>query len=84
MIAAFYEAGVHYDGTVTLGNLISAITFLSLAAVAWSDLRWRISNLEIWRKEHMIDADARDKLMRNSELMLGHLKTLAESERRRK
>ena len=78
MIAAILQTGVHFDGTVTLGSILSATCFLFLAAVAWRDLNWRIKNLEIWRKEHMIDSDARDALMRNSEMMLQYLKTLVD------
>jgi hypothetical protein len=78
LIAFIFQGGIRYDGTVTLGNIVSAITFLCLAAIAWTDLRWRIRNLEVWRKEHMMDADSRDHLLRNSEMMLQHLKTLVE------
>ena len=78
ILAALFQTGIHFDGTITLGSILSAVCFLFLAAVAWRDLNWRIKNLENWRKEHMVDADSRDELVRNSQLMLQHLKTLVE------
>jgi len=53
-----------FDWTITLGNIVSAITFIFAGVIAWRDLTWRIKNLETWRVEHMIDADARDELIR--------------------
>ena len=70
--------GIHWDGTITLGNVITFFLF-ALALInflraqsaakeaqleAKKDLEWRIANLEVWRKEHMIDSDARDLLLR--------------------
>jgi hypothetical protein len=63
LLAAF-SSGVTFDWTISLGNLLSAVTFLFLAVLAWRDLTWRVRNLETWRKEHMIDSAARDQLLR--------------------
>jgi hypothetical protein len=49
------------------------LTFLTLAAAAWTDLRWRIKNLETWRGEHMIDADSRDAIIKKMDRILYHL-----------
>jgi hypothetical protein len=54
---------VKFDWTISLGSLISAVTFLFLGGMAWADLRWRVSNLEKWRTEHMVDSDSRDNLI---------------------
>jgi hypothetical protein len=84
--------GVHFDWTITLGNLLSIIGLFLTAIGAWTaailakrDLEWRITNLEVWRKEHMIDADSRDSLietqqktMQAIEKLLEHVKTLVE------
>lgn len=69
--------GLHWDGTITLGNLLTVLALLWAVYKFWAaqlasrdaqsaakrDLEWRITNLETWRKEHMIDSDARDKLI---------------------
>jgi hypothetical protein len=61
---------VHFDWTITLGNVLASGSFAILAVIAWRDLIWRISNLEKWRQEHMIDADARDKILESVEKMI--------------
>lgn len=77
---------MHFDPTVSLGNLVSAVTFLFLAGLAWSDLRWRVRNLEIWRKEnmdmwkcHLTDAKERDALLQKMDKTIDHLGTLVAS-----
>jgi hypothetical protein len=69
---------VYFDWSISLGQVLTAITVSALALFAWRDLQWRVKNLETWRAEHMVDADARDQLLRNSEKMLAQLKTLVE------
>jgi hypothetical protein len=76
----------HFDATITLGNLFTLIG-LMFAALAWwrahksaekaaqkvqLDMDWRVSNLEIWKKEHQIDSDARDNLMGTMSDILKH------------
>ena len=70
---AAFSGGVTFDWTISLGNLLSAVTFLFLAILAWRDLTWRVRNLETWRKEHMVDADARDLLLRKLDKVCDHL-----------
>ena len=65
---------MHFDSTVSLGNVISAAAFTILALFAWRDLTWRIRNLEDWRKTHMIDADARDALLAKMDRIIDHLR----------
>lgn len=76
---------MHFDWTINVGNLIAAFTFLVLAAIAWTDLRWRVKNLESsrtenleWRKEHMIDADSRDQIIIRMDKLLERIETLIE------
>ena len=64
----------HFDLTVSLGNILSALAFGVMALFAWRDLTWRISNLEIWRKEHIRDADERDKLIAKMDRVLDHVR----------
>ena len=64
----------HFDYTITLGSLIWSVSSLVLAAFAWRDLTWRIKNLETWRKEHMVDADARDNLIQKMDKVLDHVR----------
>lgn len=64
---------MHFDNTINIGNVVSAITFLILAGVAWTDLRWRIRNLESWRKEHQAEADKRDATISNVDKILYHI-----------
>lgn len=65
--------GIQFDGTITLGSIIWGVTSLTLATIAWADMRWRVKNLETWRLEHMLDADARDKILHKLEVVSGRL-----------
>ena len=71
---------MHFDWTVSLGSVVAALSFLGAAGAFWTaqiaakkDIEWRIANLEAWRKEHMVDADARDKLLTNIDKILFHV-----------
>lgn len=82
---------MHFDATVSLGNVLALVALLVTGFTAWRawkssekagavaqrDLDWRIANLETWRKEHMIDSDARDTLMdKQNEMMVKFDKVL--------
>jgi len=67
---------MHFDSTVTLGNLIAAVAFLLAAAATWADVRWRLRNLESWKTEHTEESDKRDLLIRKLDLANEHLSTL--------
>jgi hypothetical protein len=69
MIAAL-QGPLHFDWTVSFGTILSTVSFLILAIIAWRDMNWRVGNLEQWRKEHMIDSDARDRLLTNIDKIL--------------
>lgn len=43
---------MHFNGDVSLGSILSVISFLVAAIVAWRDLNWRIKNLEEWKDIH--------------------------------
>jgi hypothetical protein len=88
--------GIHWDGTITLGNVLTFFLFglalvnfwraqdaaRSAQAAAKKDLEWRIANLETWRKEHMIDSDARDALLKRLDTATGLLEYLVKERRR--
>ena len=65
---------MHFDWTVSFGNLISCFAFIIMAVFAWRDMDWRVRNLELWRREHMIDAQCRDALLRDIGKTLDHVK----------
>lgn len=86
---------MHFNGDVSIGNLLTLVSLIFVGAAAWRaanrskdakqaheraeasyrrDLEWRITNLENWRKEHMIDADARDKLLMDMKEILAHVR----------
>lgn len=65
---------MHFDTTVSLGNLITVAGLIFAGIWAWRDMTWRIGNLEEWRKEHMVDADARDRLLGTLSDILKHVK----------
>lgn len=65
---------MHFDGTISLGNIIAAISFIVMSLFAWRDLDWRIKNMETWRREHMIDSDARDTLITKMDKVLDQLR----------
>jgi hypothetical protein len=81
MVAFILESGLKFDGTITLGNIITALTFIFLAIIAWRDMNWRVKNLEDWRKVHEIDAHARDELISRVELALSRITALYEAKR---
>ena len=54
---------LHFDWSISLGNIITCFTGIVLIIIGWKDLTWRITNLESWRREHMIDACARDEII---------------------
>jgi hypothetical protein len=88
--------GIHWDGTVSLGSLLTLLLVGIAVAKLWSsqnaakeaqaefkkDLQWRISNLEVWRKEHMIDSDARDVLLKKLDSVSQLLDYLVKERRR--
>jgi hypothetical protein len=81
MVAFILESGLRFDGTITLGNIITALTFIFLAIIAWRDINWRVKNLEDWRKAHEVDAHARDELISRVELALSRITALYEAKR---
>lgn len=56
---------MHFDWTLSIGDIIKSTMLFVLAILAWNNLRWRVNNLEVWRKEHMVDADSRDAIIRS-------------------
>jgi len=77
-----WASGLQFDWTISFGNLVAGLLFLVATLFAWRDLTWRVGNLEAWRKEHQIDADARDTLIQNSDKMLARLNYLVEDKQR--
>lgn len=77
------SSGLKFDGTITLGNVVATLTFLILAAIAWTDLNWRVKNLEVWRTQHIIDANARDAIIKKMDKMLDRIDLLIEVRDRR-
>jgi len=77
----FYEtlatfAQVRWDFTISLSNVITFVVSGTAAVIAWRDLTWRIRNLEEWRKEHMVDAAARDALITGIKEMIAGIKEI--------
>ena len=79
---------MHFESTISFGNILTFIG-LMFAGLAWwkahlsserahiamqRDLEWRIGNLETWRKEHMVDSDARDRLLADISRILDHVR----------
>jgi hypothetical protein len=74
--AYLFLSDIHFSGEITLGSILSSITFVAMTIVAYKDLQWRVRNLEVWRKEHMLDADARDNLLKSLSEIAVKLNTL--------
>lgn len=64
---------MHWNGEITLGNLLTILAFLGAIFAAWTDLNWRVKNLETWRKEHIVDSDARDVINKKLTEILSRL-----------
>lgn len=73
LIPLSYDGGLKFDWTISLGNIVAGLTFTIAAVLAWRDLVWRVKNLETWRKEHQVDADSRDKIIRRMDKILYHV-----------
>jgi hypothetical protein len=43
---------MHFDWTISLGNVVTAVTFLAMALLSWRDLNWRMKILEAWKSTH--------------------------------
>jgi hypothetical protein len=43
---------LHYNGEITLGNIITLVAAGIAVLTAWKDIIYRVKNLEAWRKEH--------------------------------
>ena len=83
--------GVHFDYTITLGNVLTMFLFVSAAIKFWSaqvaskhDLEWRISNLEKWRLEHMVDSDSRDRIHDDMSKIVSRLEWVEEARQKSK
>lgn len=81
--------GLHFDWTITLGNCLTMVFFAFATIKFWSaqvesrkDIEWRIANLEVWRREHMIDSDARDELLKKLDRVCDHLEWLVKDRER--
>ena len=66
---ALWQGGIHFDATITLGNVLTALVLTVAIIKFWTaqvevkkDLEWRIANLETWRKENQIDGKAKEIL----------------------
>lgn len=64
---------IRFEPTINFGSVIWALSSLVLAVAAWRDLNWRIKNLEVWRTEHMVDADSRDAIIGRMDKILYHV-----------
>lgn len=71
---------MHFDYTFTIGNIFTCVLLAIAAIKFWAaqiayqrDMDWRVTNLEAWRKEHMVDADARDQIITRMDKILYHV-----------
>lgn len=62
-----------FDLTISLGNIISTTFYIVLIVIAWRDMHWRVKNLETWRREHQVNSDSRDNIIRKMDLMMVRL-----------
>lgn len=65
---------MHFDSTISLGNVITGVLLIVTAILVWRDMDWRVKNLETWRVEHMVDSDARDELLKKMDRVLAHVR----------
>lgn len=72
----FFDGGLRFENTVSLGQVLSALFFLLGGAAAWTDVRWRIRNLESWKEKHVEDSEQRDALIRKLDIANEHFETL--------
>lgn len=64
---------MRFDWTINVGNFVATMSFIFFAGMAWRDMNWRVRNLEVWRKEHQVDADSRDEIIQRMDKILYHV-----------
>ena len=69
---------MHFDPTISLGNILTAVAFLVGAAFAWRDHEWRIRNVETWKEAHL---HALNESMRNISMLREAVVRLTEIQR---
>ena len=67
---------MHFDPTINLSDLIKSTILFVLVVLAWNNLRWRINNLEVWRKEHMVYSVAQDAAVKSIDKLVNRLDTI--------
>ena len=73
----------YFSGQITLGNIVTAVTFLLAAFAAWRDMGWRVKNLEEWKKGHeSLGMQTRAALV-EAQAATRELKRIAEGQDRR-
>jgi hypothetical protein len=89
--AMLFQSGLRFDLNISLGNVITFLGFLFAGIKFWSaqveakkDFEWRIGNLEIWRKEHQVDADSRDQILANTTEVLRRLEWVEDARHKAK
>jgi len=50
---------MHFDPTISIGNVITMTLAAAAIIFAWRDMDWRVKNLEIWRREQLEGIKAR-------------------------
>lgn len=67
---------LHFDWTISIGNILMAGSFLIAAIMAWNDLRWRVSNLETWQRLHTKEDEKRDELIARIDKLISQFEAL--------
>lgn len=74
------EHAMHFDNSITLGNLVTLLTALFAIWRFWAaqvaskrDLEWRIGNLETWQAKQQKADEERDGIIRRMDKILFYL-----------
>jgi hypothetical protein len=74
---------MHFDWTITFGNVITIGIATIAALAAWWDLRYRVVALEEWRLEHHNVTHDALRSISDTEKDLAVLKQIADGQERR-
>ena len=63
---------MHFDTTITMGNVMTALAFLVAAGYIWSGMKHNVKAIEAWIKEHK--EESKKSAEERIEMRLGYVK----------
>lgn len=74
---------IHFDGTINVADVITALLVAAAGIAAWRDLNWRMKNVETWKKSHELESRASIETLDEMKNITSRLEAIAEGQDRR-